>query len=730
MKTKLIIAFMLIVSIQAGSTIISFWITTDFQNSVSNITGPIRATETGVAEGVHEILRQNYLVQSRLHNSDIKKDAGFKALIAKSEAKLNEVYKGVVNAKQLDNELVQTIRSVQDKLKNVQSELFNLHQNYVKLNDSASINADYFQDSLLNVEKIASQNILFRDINAEHADQYETKKSDSEVTSDDEYDDEETEEDPSQADKDILNATSVARTALLSRQYQYTKLLEDLENKRILEKMMIAHEDMAYAVELIDETLENDKPAKTGKFQGKTNKETLSILLKNNKEIINQSIQEYKNLKVALNKYQKVASELTDLGKKSSEFISSKVEQTTKELEKVSEIGLTILLASSAFGIVVILLIYVFMVRFIIVPLKTTSDQLWTIADGEGNLQDKLSTKGDIELAALSQGFNAFTAKLTEIVLELKESIKQLSSTTIDVSTIGNRTENEVISQQTEIDQLFHTIIELNNSIQSVADMTKEAFQTAVNVDTEVYECHNIVFQTIDSIEQVVVRVSDVSTSLNDLDSHTSQIGTILGVIQQIAEQTNLLALNAAIEAARAGEAGRGFAVVADEVRNLAARTSDSIIEIEAYIKTLQQGTSSAIEAMDSAVEMTKNMKGPSSKAGTSLEGIKSMISSIKSLNETIASNTQIQSSNTNHILEKSEKIRNGANETRESAVKLSDSTTGLIGLAESLNTLATYFKTGNDTPLNDSDSITEKLDENSYDSQDSRWKEGDPELF
>jgi len=227
--------------------------------------------------------------------------------------------------------------------------------------------------------------------------------------------------------------------------------------------------------------------------------------------------------------------------------------------------------------------------------------------------------------------------------------------------------------------------------------MTEEAFHTAVNVDNEVHECHNIVFKTIDSIEQVVARVTDVSTSLNDLDSHTSQIGTILGVIQQIAEQTNLLALNAAIEAARAGEAGRGFAVVADEVRNLAARTSDSIIEIEEYIKTLQQGTSSAINAMDAAVEMTRNMKGPSSKAGSSLEEIKAMISSIKSLNETIASNTQTQSTNTTHILERSEKIRHGANETLDSAIKLSDSTTGLIELAERFNTLATYFKTDND---------------------------------
>ena len=96
------------------------------------------------------------------------------------------------------------------------------------------------------------------------------------------------------------------------------------------------------------------------------------------------------------------------------------------------------------------------MVRSIITPLKVTSDQLWTIADGEGNLKDQLPTKNDYEIAHLANGFNAFTAKLTEIVLALKESINQLSCTTIDVSTIGNRTENEVKNQQVEIDQLVH----------------------------------------------------------------------------------------------------------------------------------------------------------------------------------------------------------------------------------------------------------------------------------
>lgn len=224
------------------------------------------------------------------------------------------------------------------------------------------------------------------------------------------------------------------------------------------------------------------------------------------------------------------------------------------------------------------------------------------IGEGEGDLRQRLPVEGEDELAQLAKGFNSFISKIQASMIEVAETSKQLGCSAIDVSHQAQRTLEDSQLQKDQTIMVVAAINEMGATVNEIASNAAQAADTAKAADTDSTNGQVVVTRARETISQLSNDVEQVGEVIESLASHTQSIESILDVIRAVSEQTNLLALNAAIEAARAGEAGRGFAVVADEVRNLASRTATSTNEVQVMIDKLQAWYSDGLEAMDTSI--------------------------------------------------------------------------------------------------------------------------------
>ncbi len=278
-------------------------------------------------------------------------------------------------------------------------------------------------------------------------------------------------------------------------------------------------------------------------------------------------------------------------------------------------------------------------------PLKTTVSALRGIAKGEGDLTHRLKVEGRDEVAELSLAFNEFASKIQELVREIWELGKRLHDSGDRMKEITAETDQGVARQASETDQVATAINEMAATVQEVARNAAGAAEAAANADREAQSGHGEVNRTIGVIDALASEVRNAAEAMRTLEADSKNIGAVLDVIRGIAEQTNLLALNAAIEAARAGEQGRGFAVVADEVRSLASRTQDSTQQIKEMIERLQSGANNAVKVMDSGRTRAQNNVQQATQAEESLEIITKAVGTINDMNMQIASAAEEQSS-------------------------------------------------------------------------------------
>jgi len=249
------------------------------------------------------------------------------------------------------------------------------------------------------------------------------------------------------------------------------------------------------------------------------------------------------------------------------------------------------------------------------------------------------------EIAQLRLAFHMKNMESNSVVARLDDSSDQLKEIIQRTSQMAHETSEGVAVQLAEIEQLATAMNEVSATVQEVASNTNDAAMAAQSADQIVATGKQDMKNTVQSISQVADDVKQATDVVMELQEKSENIGTVLDVIRGIADQTNLLALNAAIEAARAGEQGRGFAVVADEVRSLARRTQDSTQEIQTMIESMQNGTENAVEAMRIGSQHVKGSVNQANKAGQSLEHIAEIVRTISDMNIQIASATEEQSS-------------------------------------------------------------------------------------
>ncbi|MCW8944408.1 MAG: methyl-accepting chemotaxis protein [Sedimenticola sp.] len=359
-------------------------------------------------------------------------------------------------------------------------------------------------------------------------------------------------------------------------------------------------------------------------------------------------------------------------------------------------------LKSSIVGVATGLAIAVFVVGaligwiftgLIVKPIQQTVDAVKDIAEGEGDLTQRLDERSKDELGELAGWFNRFLDKMQGVVSELNGVTQDLSVSAEQLSQVSEQTRVGISNQQSQTEQAATATNEMAATVQDVAKNAESAASSAMQARGEAAEGKNTVDESIAAIQSLSVTVETAAGVIGRLEQDSVEIGGVLDVIRNIAEQTNLLALNAAIEAARAGEQGRGFAVVADEVRTLASRTQQSTQEIQEMIERLQSASKEAVKSMDETNAQAKKGSDYAARTGEVLESITSSINQISDMNTQIASAAEQQSvvaeeinRNVVGINEISEHTANGAQQTASASE-------GLNNLAGQLQRIVGQFK-------------------------------------
>lgn len=347
----------------------------------------------------------------------------------------------------------------------------------------------------------------------------------------------------------------------------------------------------------------------------------------------------------------------------------------------------------SAVIIITIALLIISILRSIVVPLENVVSAMQNIASGDGDLTQELSTSGTDEISELSQHFNTFTLKLRTTISHLLSSATTLkqAAEALGVQATQSLTISEEQSQQTE--QIATAINEVTYAVQDVAKHAEQAATEVLQATDQAVAGQANIDNSLQQTDLLSSTIEQAVNVMQTLAEESSQVGRVLEVIRSIAEQTNLLALNAAIEAARAGEQGRGFAVVADEVRLLAQRTQQSTDEVQTMIESLQQNSQAAVQVINKSSSTAQATVEQAQQAHASLTSISNALHKLNDLNASIASATLQQSHVAEEINQNITQVAGLSQSSNLAAHQLSSASEQLNQLAQELNRQLGQFR-------------------------------------
>ncbi|MES9941791.1 MAG: methyl-accepting chemotaxis protein [Candidatus Thiodiazotropha sp. 6PLUC2] len=309
-----------------------------------------------------------------------------------------------------------------------------------------------------------------------------------------------------------------------------------------------------------------------------------------------------------------------------------------------------------------------------------------------GDLSKEIEITSNDEIGDLLKAINGMRLKLLDMLSDISGTTSQLSTASEEMSAITTQTSETILSQRSETEQVATAMNEMTATVQQVAANINHTATATHNASDQTNDGSRIVQRAIAQINKLADQVEVSSNTINELESHSEAINTVIDVIKGIAEQTNLLALNAAIEAARAGEQGRGFAVVADEVRTLAGRTRESTDEINDMIEKLQEGSRQAVAVMDQSRLEAKSAVELATQTGEALNSITQAVDQINEMSTQIASAAEEQGAVAEEINQNIVKINDMSNQTADGASETATASQDLARMATELQAIVEQF--------------------------------------
>ncbi len=373
------------------------------------------------------------------------------------------------------------------------------------------------------------------------------------------------------------------------------------------------------------------------------------------------------------------------------------LEKSTEEAEAAATAAMsamtTTTLVAAFIGVVLSAVLAVAITRSVVGPVRAMTSRLKDIAEGEGDLTARVDENRRDELGELGTWFNTFVGKIQNVVVEVKRASAEVAAASTQIAASSEEMAAGIAQQSQQAQQISSAVEEMSASVVEVARKSGEAAQSAQTSGKSAREGGEIVAQSVQSMNAIRSAVESGAEAVTSLGRRGEQIGQIVDVINDIADQTNLLALNAAIEAARAGEHGRGFAVVADEVRKLADRTTKATEEIATSIKEIQRETSTAVERMTAGTEQVEVGSKRAAQAGESLQSIVASAESVAEMVRSIAAAAEQQSAASEQIARSIESISAVSRESSSAASQSAQAAGELSAKAEQLQSLVGRFK-------------------------------------
>ncbi len=355
----------------------------------------------------------------------------------------------------------------------------------------------------------------------------------------------------------------------------------------------------------------------------------------------------------------------------------------------------TIMLGLGLLGTLIGIVMTVLLARSIVAPIRRVTLSFEDIAEGDGNLDVQLPDEGSDETARLGRAFNRFIERIRDTVEQVAIAATRLAPAVENFSAGAEKTHHGMLQQQRETEQIAAAVNEMSATVHEVASNTSLAAEAANQADQDTAKGKQVVGRTVQAINDVASEMERIAEVIARVNDDSQRIGSVLDVIVGIAEQTNLLALNAAIEAARAGEQGRGFAVVADEVRTLAQRTQSSTEEIRAMIEGLQGSAHEAVGVIEEGRQSTVVSVEQASNAGQALDAILQAVDTINAMNTQIATASEEQSAVADEINHNISRINEVTVQTTAESAVLSQESETLVQLSEDLLGVVGRFNLG-----------------------------------
>jgi methyl-accepting chemotaxis protein len=382
-----------------------------------------------------------------------------------------------------------------------------------------------------------------------------------------------------------------------------------------------------------------------------------------------------------------------EIGRSNERIAAATGEVKSNGGESTNRILIVTLAQAAVVLAIVSILITLLFRKLVVKQAQETSSLIKELSAGNGDLTVRLPVTSHDEIGQLRASVNTFVEKLHQMITDIAKETHTLAEEAVNVNQHSIDLSGSADSQQQDTTHAATAMEEMTATVHEVARNTNAAAQAAEKADSQSKEGNDVVSTAVRSIDQLANDVNGTAEVIQALADQSQNIGSVLDVIKGIAEQTNLLALNAAIEAARAGEQGRGFAVVADEVRTLASRTQQSTQEIHDMIENLQAGSKNAVDAMEKGKQQAHNSVELITKAGASLETISQTIATIYDMNTQIATASEQQSTVAEEINCNISNIKSSSELTAEKSKQSAASSSELSNVASRLQALTAQFK-------------------------------------